>query len=65
MSMKIQTTWEAMQSEQHPKSNTYEKHTHDKGGVIVVYDSQGRMLEVKSVYGAFASSHESEVNKNG
>ena len=64
MSKKIQTTWEAIQSETFPKSNTYEKQNLDHDNVIIVYDSQGRMLEVKSVYGAFANSPESEEYKN-
>lgn len=65
MSKMIQTPWEAMQSAEPARSNTYEKYVHDKGGMIVVYDSQGRMLEVRSVYGAFDDSNESEGNDDG
>lgn len=69
MSKMIQTPWEAMQANclhpTKPKSNTYEKHIDDQDTTITVYDSQGRMLEVKSVYGAFATSDESEGNDNG
>lgn len=64
MSMNFQTQWKTVQCAQcakTPESNTYEKQIHDKGGMIVIYDSQGRMLGVKSVYDAFASANESEV----
>lgn len=63
MSMKLQTPWEAMQETNAAPvkhhGHTYEKCVHDKDVVIVVYDSQGRKMEVKSVYGAF--SDETEV----
>lgn len=28
----------------------YERHYHNKGGVIIAYDSQGRIKEVKNAY---------------
>lgn len=42
-------------------ANTYEKRYYDNGSVIVIYDSKGRMLEIKSVYG----DHNTSLNANG
>lgn len=39
--------------------NINDMHIHDKGGMIVIYDSHGRMLEVNSVYEEYKNSTES------
>ena len=67
MITKTQTLWESMQEENlascSPESNSYTKQfNEEKGCTISVYDSRGKMLEVKSVYGAFADTNASEVN---
>ncbi len=45
--------------------NRYEKHMHDKGGVIVTYDSQGRVLSMQNRYSPHQLSNFSEVNNHG
>lgn len=38
-------------------------YTHDKGGLIVVYDSQGRKIGLHSVYGCIELPEEEEVDE--
>ncbi len=68
----IETSWEAIlkscpkqcrgQSTEFNDAagNTYEKHTYENGGLIAVFDSQGRRLGVHSVYGCFELPAEKE-----
>lgn len=42
----------------------YARHYHNKGGVIVAYDNQGRIREMKSAYGDFVYSSQFEQKEN-
>ena len=42
----------------------YARHYHNKGGVIVAYDNQGRIREMKNAYGDFVYFTQFEQNEN-
>ena len=45
--------------------DSYFKHYHDKGGVVLTYDDQGRIREMRNRYGDQQYFNQFEENDNG